>query len=77
LAALHLAHLSASMVKQSAFVFIKPHAVTEAVKTLVSTDLKAKGFSIESEGRISAEQIDEGKLVRNKREPQLPVDHHC
>jgi len=52
------------MVKQSAFVFIKPHAVTEAVKTLVSTDLKAKGFTIESEGRISAEQIDQGKLVR-------------
>lgn len=65
------------MVKQSAFVFIKPHAVTEAVKTLVSTDLKAKGFTIESEGRISAEQIDQGKLVRYKRDPHLPDHHHC
>jgi hypothetical protein len=52
------------MVKQSAFVFIKPHAVTEAVKTLVSTDLQAKGFTVERQGTITAEEIDQGKLVR-------------
>lgn len=51
------------MVQNTAFVFIKPHAVTEKVKALVKTDLAAKGFKIESEGSISAEQIDQGKLI--------------
>lgn len=53
-----------NMVLNTAFVFIKPHAVTEPVKKLVGKDLTAKGFKIEREGSITAKQIDEGKLVR-------------
>mmetsp|Transcript_19987 Transcript_19987/g.23951 ORF Transcript_19987/g.23951 Transcript_19987/m.23951 type:complete len:336 (-) Transcript_19987:137-1144(-) len=51
------------MVKNSAFVFIKPHAVTEATKNLVSSGLKAKGLKIKSEGPIAAEKIDQDKLI--------------
>jgi nucleoside diphosphate kinase len=46
-----------------AFVFIKPHAVTDAVKELVSSGLVAKGIKIVSEGSISSEDIDEKKLI--------------
>ena len=38
-----------------AFVFIKPHALTEKVKDLVSTTLLNDGFEILEEGRIEAE----------------------
>jgi len=46
-----------------AFVFIKPHAVTEKVKEAVSEGLKAKGLTILSEGSIASELIDEKKLI--------------
>jgi len=47
----------------SAFVFIKPHAVTEEVKKLAREGLKAKGITILSEGSLSGEVIDEKKLI--------------
>lgn len=46
-----------------AFVFIKPHAVTDAVKELVSKGLADKGIKILSEGTITSEEIDEKKLI--------------
>lgn len=49
--------------KNQAFVFIKPHAVTDAVKSLVSNGLTEKGITILSEGSISSEEIDEKKLI--------------
>lgn len=47
----------------SAFVFIKPHAVCEKVKGLVSATFKDKGISIVSEGMIPAETIDKQQLI--------------
>jgi len=47
----------------SAFVFVKPHAVTEKANTLVREGLKAKGLKILSEGDIASEVIDEKKLI--------------
>jgi len=47
----------------SAFVFIKPHAVTEAAKALVKAGLEAKGITILSEGSIASEKIDSDKLI--------------
>lgn len=46
-----------------AFVFVKPHAVTDAVKEVVKAGLEAKGLKIVSEGSISSEMIDEKKLI--------------
>jgi len=46
-----------------AFVFIKPHAVTEPVKALVKADLEAKGITILAEGSLASEVIDEKKLI--------------
>jgi nucleoside diphosphate kinase len=46
-----------------AFVFIKPHAVTDEVKALVSKGLADKGIKVLSEGSISSEEIDEKKLI--------------
>lgn len=47
----------------SAFVFIKPHAVTDKVKELVESQLQAKGLTILSQGSISSEDIDAKKLI--------------
>merc|ERR1719375_2437643 len=49
--------------KNAAFVFIKPHAVTDAVKTLVKAGLEAKGLTIRKEGSIKGEVIDKKKLI--------------
>jgi len=49
--------------KNSAFVFIKPHAVTDAVKSLVKAGLEAKGITIRKEGSIKGEVIDKKKLI--------------
>jgi nucleoside diphosphate kinase len=51
------------MVKNTAFVFIKPHAVTDKVKELVKTTLEAKGITIKKEGSIEAEEIDKKMLI--------------
>jgi len=47
----------------SAFVFIKPHAVTDEVKALVLKELSAAGISVKSEGSIPAEVIDKEQLI--------------
>jgi|ERR1712195_387947 len=56
---------AAGALKNKAFLFIKPHAVTEATKTLAKDALIAKGFAVLSEGEITAEDIDSKKLIDN------------
>jgi nucleoside diphosphate kinase len=51
------------MVKNSAFVFIKPHAVTDKTKELVTKTFEEKGISIKKEGSIEAEEIDKKMLI--------------
>ena len=51
--------------KNRAFVFIKPHAVTEAMVALVKEKLSGAGISIVSEGAIGHDKIDELQLVDN------------
>jgi len=53
----------AGPLKNAAFVFIKPHAVTDKVKELVKTGLEAKGIKILKSGFIKAEVIDKKKLI--------------
>merc|ERR1712166_496133 len=56
---------AAVALKNKAFLFIKPHAVTEATKTLAKDALIAKGFAVLSEGEITAEDIDSKQLIDN------------
>ena len=49
--------------RNQAFVFIKPHAVTDKVKDLVKEGLESKGIKITKEGSIKAEQIDKRKYI--------------
>jgi nucleoside diphosphate kinase len=49
--------------KNSAFVFVKPHAVTEATTDMVRKGLKAKGLRVTSEGILTSDVIDEKKLI--------------
>lgn len=49
--------------KNSAVVFIKPHANTEATRNLVKTKLLNAGLTIVSEREISGAEIDEKKLI--------------
>jgi len=51
--------------KNAAFVFIKPHAVTDKVKALAKSGLEAKGIKILAEGSLSGATIDEKKLIDN------------
>jgi hypothetical protein len=51
------------MVRNCAFVFIKPHAVTDKVKDLVKETLTAKEIEIKKEGSIEAEDIDKKMLI--------------
>jgi len=53
------------MVKNSAFLFIKPHAVTDKVKELVESNLKEKGVRIVKKGSLKSEVIDKKKLIDN------------
>jgi len=47
----------------AAFVFIKPHAVTDEVKSVVKASLAARGIQVLSEGSIPAEVIDQKMLI--------------
>eukprot|EP00299_Pterocystis_sp_00344_P008863 c3535_g1_i1.p1 GENE.c3535_g1_i1~~c3535_g1_i1.p1 ORF type:complete len:486 (+),score=93.97 c3535_g1_i1:59-1459(+) len=47
----------------SAFVFIKPHAVTDLTKDLLRQKFAEKGIRIYKEGSLSAEEIDSKKLI--------------
>ena len=49
--------------KNSAFVFVKPHANTPAVQKLVRDNLLAAGCTILSEVDIDGKTIDEQKLI--------------
>lgn len=62
-----MSSLILSLPLTKAFVFIKPHAVTDATKELVKKTLEAKGVTITSEGDIASEEIDAKKLI----------DQHC
>jgi Na+-translocating ferredoxin:NAD+ oxidoreductase RnfG subunit len=50
-------------IKNSAFVFIKPHANTPSVQRLVREKLTAAGCTILSELEIDGKTIDEQKLI--------------
>merc|ERR1711907_825248 len=54
-----------SGLKNKAFLFIKPHAVTDAVKALAKESLSNMGLNILSEGEIKAEDIDSKQLIDN------------
>jgi len=47
----------------SAFVFVKPHANTEATQNLVRDKLTQSGIQILSESDVTGEEIDEKKLI--------------
>mmetsp|Transcript_33561 Transcript_33561/g.76412 ORF Transcript_33561/g.76412 Transcript_33561/m.76412 type:complete len:160 (-) Transcript_33561:9-488(-) len=51
------------MVKNCAFVFIKPHAVTDKVKELVKETLAGKDIEVKKEGSIEAVDIDKNMLI--------------
>lgn len=51
--------------KNSAFVFIKPHANTSHVQELVKSVFQAQGVHIIAEGEIKAEDIDKDMLIDN------------
>ena len=55
--------MAAAPPKNTAFVFIKPHANTEATKAMVTELIGAKGLSILKSGTITAEEIDSKKLI--------------
>jgi len=46
-----------------AFVFVKPHANTEAVQNLVRSTFDEKGIQVKEEGELTAAQIDAGMLI--------------
>lgn len=49
--------------KNSAFVFVKPHAVTADTNKLVREEMLAKGLKITGEGDLTSEVIDKKKLI--------------
>jgi nucleoside diphosphate kinase len=49
--------------RNRAFVFVKPHALTDATTGLVRDELRARGVTILNEGDITSEKIDEQKLI--------------
>lgn len=51
------------MVKNQAFVFIKPHAVTDKVKDVVKEMLESKQIDVRKEGSIEAAEIDSRMLI--------------
>jgi nucleoside diphosphate kinase len=61
--AAELAKLNRPAPKNSAFVFIKPHAVTDKVKACAKAGLEKAGIKILKQGTIKAETIDKKKLI--------------
>ena len=55
--------MGAEPLRNAAFVFVKPHAVTPATLDLVKASLEEGGITILKEGDISSEDIDAKKLV--------------
>lgn len=59
----HASH--AKDLKNSAFLFIKPHANNDAVIAYVKAKLEEKGITIVQEGKFTGPEIDEQKLIDN------------
>lgn len=53
------------MVKNSAFVFVKPHANTEIGRKVSKEFLQDKGLTVVKEGTITGEEVDEKQLIDN------------
>ena len=51
--------------KMQAYVFLKPHAVTEPAKKLVSSSFAKAGITVYKEGTLGAAQIEADKLIDN------------
>lgn len=51
--------------KMQAFVFVKPHAVTDAAISLTKSRLASAGISVCKEGDLSANEIESNKLIDN------------
>lgn len=49
--------------KNSAFVFLKPHAATDAAKALATAGLQEKGFKIVAEGTLDGTTIDQNQFI--------------
>uniref|UniRef100_A0A7S2NC75 Nucleoside-diphosphate kinase n=1 Tax=Alexandrium andersonii TaxID=327968 RepID=A0A7S2NC75_9DINO len=75
-------------VKNSAFVFIKPHAVTERVQEMVRERLASAGISVKRSLQIPAKTIDEEGLIdkhygaiasraMSKQPSELAVQEHA
>merc|ERR1740138_597726 len=58
-----LSKLNRPPAKNSAFVFIKPHAVTDKAKELVKAGLEANDIKILKQGTIKGDVIDKKKLI--------------
>ena len=58
-----LAVVAAAERMQSAFVFVKPHANTPAVRDMVLQKFASKGIEVRSEGTIDGPTIDSKKLI--------------
>ena len=56
---------AASTSKNSAFVFIKPKAVTQKTKELLESTLTANGITVLKSGSLDAKTIDEKMLIDN------------
>jgi len=55
--------IAAATATNRAFIFIKPHANTDKVDTLVKECLASSGLKIKEEGKLKAEDIDSRKLI--------------
>jgi len=51
--------------KMQAFVFLKPHAVTDAAKKRVASGFASAGISVYKEGGLDAKTIEQDKLIDN------------
>jgi len=51
--------------KMMAFVFIKPHAVTDATKELVAKKFAESNLKVYQQGELKAERIEKDKLIDN------------
>lgn len=49
--------------RNSAFVFIKPHANTPKTQQLVARTFSTQGIRVLEQGELTGEQIDEGRLI--------------
>eukprot|EP00967_Tisochrysis_lutea_P101379 scaffold152075_cov31-Tisochrysis_lutea.AAC.1 len=68
--------------KMQAFVFVKPHAVTDQVKQLAQAKLKAAGITVCSEGSLTGPVIEKNLLIDNHyyaiaNKASVAQDHPC